>query len=145
MRRFRRRRPPGGFTLIEVLLVLAILVILASLVTVNYISFQKRALVDQARAQIAVFDQALQAYHLSMNSYPTTDQGLWALREPPAGLASPHRWGPEAYLSKDVPLDPWDREYQYLNPGRMNPNSFDVWSLGPDGVDGTEDDIGNWD
>lgn len=144
MHRFRRRRAVGGFTLIEVLLVLAILVILASLVAVNYMGRQKKAAADKARLDIEALGTALKMYHLDLHAYPTTDQGLQALREPPAGLTNPDRWGPGPYLEKEIPFDPWDRPYQYICPGRINTMGYDLWSLGPDGVDGSEDDIANW-
>ena len=145
MKRFRRRRSTGGFTLIEVLLVLAILVILASLVAVNYMGRQKKAAMDKATLDINMLGTALRMYHLDLYTYPTTDQGLHALRQPPAGLVNPDRWGPEPYLEKEVPLDPWGREYRYEYPGRVNTTSYDLWSVGPDGIDGTEDDVANWD
>jgi len=111
-----------AFTLIEVLLVLAILVILASAVAVNYIGRQKEALKDKAKVDIDLLETALKMYHLDMHTYPTTDQGLEALRQPPSDLPNPDKWGPDPYLEKD----------------------YDLWSLGPDGIDGTEDDISNW-
>jgi general secretion pathway protein G len=68
---------------------------------------------------------------------------LSALMTPPGDLANPAKWkGP--YLEKAIPADPWGRPFQYAAPGKHNPQSFDVWSLGPDGADGTEDDVGNW-
>ena len=101
-------------------------------------------LVKAARIQIDVLMNGLQAYQLDMGEFPTTQQGLKALRIRPPGLAKPERWsGP--YLSKDVPLDPWQRPYAYRYPGKHN-NPFvpDIWSHGPDGIDGTADDIGSW-
>ena len=86
---------------------------------------------------------ALQMYEMSIGSYPTTAQGLQALRTAPQELANPSKWdGP--YLDRDIPRDPWDTPYQYCSPGIHNPKSFDVWSFGPDGTNGTPDDIGNW-
>lgn len=141
MKRTRRRR--GGLTLIEVLLVLAILVIIASLAVTAYGPMQRKAYMRAAETQIKAFKTPLSAYMLDMNCYPTTQQGLEALRQMPGDLANPHRWnGP--YLDTPVPLDPWDRPYQYECPGRYNPDEYDVWSLGPDGANGTDDDIGNW-
>ncbi len=133
-----------AFTLIEVLLVLAILVIMASAVAVNYIGRQKEALKDKAKVDIDLLESALKMYHLDLHTYPTTDQGLEALRQPPAGLPNPEQWGPEPYLEKEVPLDPWHKPYQYACPGRVNTQFYDIWSLGPDGVDGSQDDICNW-
>ena len=75
-----------------------------------------------------------------MNGYPQT---LDDLVETPADATNPDKWG-GPYLEKRVPLDPWDNEYMYANPGKNNTTKFDVWSMGADGMDGSEDDIGNW-
>ncbi len=139
----RARRRRGGFTLIEVLLVLVILVVLASLAVMAYGPVQRRANIDAARSQIGLFQTPLDMYQLSIGVYPTTGQGLDALRSPPPDLANPAKWdGP--YLDSPVPLDPWGFPYQYACPGTYNPDKYDVWSVGPDGASGTEDDIGNW-
>jgi general secretion pathway protein G len=142
MKRYRTRRR-GGFTLIEVLLVLIILVIIMGLAAGSYFGQRRAAQVNAARAQIGLFETPLETYNLDMNMYPTTNQGLEALRMPPADLMNAGMWnGP--YLNKEIPLDPWGRPYYYACPGRYNPNGYDVWSSGPDMVDGTDDDIGNW-
>ena len=139
----RSRRREGGFTLIEVLLVLVILVVLASLAVVAYGPMQRRANINAAKSNIGLLKTPLQMYQVSIGSYPTTAQGLEALRVAPADLLNPSKWeGP--YLESDVALDPWDNPYQYVSPGIHNPDSFDLWSFGPDGVNGTDDDIGNW-
>ncbi|MFZ1935995.1 MAG: type II secretion system major pseudopilin GspG [Thermoguttaceae bacterium] len=140
MMRSRSRRQPGGFTLIEVLLVLTILVILASFAVVQFTGVQRGAKLQAAQTQVGLIETAIQTYEASVNSYPSN---LQALRVQPADLPDPTKWaGP--YLYHDIPLDPWGHPYQYACPGRHNPDSFDVWSLGPDGADGTPDDIGNW-
>ncbi|MBN2476175.1 MAG: type II secretion system major pseudopilin GspG [Pirellulales bacterium] len=144
MRMSRSRRRRGGFTLIEVLLVLVILVILASLVVGGYSSARKKANLNAAKAQIGLFESPLKMYEFDVGAYPTTEQGLESLRNPPGDLPNPDKWGPDPYLEKNVPLDPWDNPYQYEQPGRNNPNSYDLWSFGPDGIDGTDDDVGNW-
>jgi len=137
-----RSRRRGGFTLIEVLLVLVILVVLVSLVVGTYTNVQRKALLNAARTQIGLFETPLETYYLDLNTYPATAHGLEALRQPPADLPNPAKWnGP--YLSKPVPLDPWDMPYQYESPGRYNAESYDIRSLGPDGVE-SDDDIGNW-
>lgn len=135
-RRKRRARRPG-FTLMEVLLVLAILVILGSMVGFFIAGMQKGAYEDLARSQIGMFESQLDAFRLHVGSYPTSVQGLQALREPPADLRNPARWrGP--YATKEIPMDPWGNPYQYELVG---PEQFRIWSVGADGVDGTEDDI----
>ena len=139
----RSRRRPAGFTLIEVLLVMVILVTLAAFAVGAYSGIRKQANIDAAGVQIALFEDQLALYELGVRSYPTTDQRLEALRTAPADLVNPDSWaGP--YLKKPVPLDPWDNPYQYESPGKHNPDSCDIWSFGPDGTDGTEDDIDNW-
>lgn len=107
---------------------------------------------DVAKIQIDLFVTALEGYKQSLGNYPTTQQGLQALRTPPSDLPNPQKWnGP--YLNPEIslhpldlglPLDPWDHPYHYRFPGIHNPDTCDVWSVGPDGVDGTKDDIGNW-
>ena len=144
MKRSRDRHQRSGFTLIEVLLVLTILVILASMVVVALGPIQRKSRISAARAQVGLLKTPLQAYQLSIGSYPTTSQGLPALRSSPTDLSNPSKWeGP--YLESNVPLDPWGNPYQYACPGQHNQDSFDVWSSGPDGISGTQDDIGNWD
>ncbi len=143
MTRFPRDRRRRGLTLIEVLLVLAILVIIASLAVTAYGPMQRKAYIRAAKTQIGAFDTPLELFYQDLNSYPSTQQGLEALRQAPADLVNPGKYsGP--YLGTPVPLDPWDRPYQYECPGKYNPDKYDVWSLGPDGADGTDDDIGNW-
>jgi general secretion pathway protein G len=137
--RSRRR----GFTLIEVLIVLVILVIIAGLAAGTFMNRLAKAKIDAARSQIGLFETPLEAYNLDMGYYPTTNEGLQSLVNPPMDLGNSAAWnGP--YLNKNIPLDPWGRPYSYTSPGRFNPNTYDVWSVGPDGVDGTADDIGNW-
>lgn len=139
----RKRTRRGGLTLIEVLLVLMILVILASLAVVAIGPMQRGAYIRAAKAQIDIFKTPLQAYRLDLAAYPTTSQGLEALRASPADLANPTKWqGP--YLDREVPLDPWGNPYRYEYPGKYLIDEPDIWSYGPDGIDGTEDDIGNW-
>lgn len=145
-RRGTRRPQRGGFTLIEVLLVLVILVILGSLATVYIRGARESAMVDAASAQISLFKKGLDMYDLDMNGYPTTSQGLQALVEPPSDLRNPDKWT-NPYLDvplrdgqRMVPSDPWDNPYQYQ---LVDSSTYRIWSFGPDGVDGTEDDISN--
>jgi general secretion pathway protein G len=130
-----RRR---GFTLVEVLLVLVILMIMASLTLLAIGPMQRKAYINSAKTQIGLFKTPLSAYQLDVGSLPAS---LEALRRPPADLPNPAKWaGP--YLESEVPLDPWGHPYQYACPGQHNPDSYDIWSLGPDGT-GNES-IGNW-
>lgn len=142
MTRRTRSRRRGGFTLVEVLLVLVILVVLASMAVMAYGPMQQRARVDAALSQIGLFKTPLELYQTHVGDYPATAQGLEALVTPPADMEAGGWSGP--YLKPAVPLDPWSRPYQYEYPGRYNVNDPDIWSMGPDGINGNEDDIGNW-
>lgn len=143
MRRNRRARVrPAGFTLIEVLLVMVILVILASFAVVYFGGVRKQALIDQAKTQVGLFKPGLEVYELKIGDFPTTSQGLEALRTAPADLADSSKW--VQTLDTPIPPDPWGNPYQYAYPGKRNTQKYDVWSYGPDGQDGTDDDIGNW-
>jgi general secretion pathway protein G len=135
MKRFGDCRERGGFTLIEVLLVMVILVVLASFVVLPVGPIRKKMMEDRAKAQIGMLETAIQTYELDLGTPPAT---LEALRVMPSDLPNPAKWnGP--YLAKDVPLDPWDNYYQYAAPGTRNPDSFDIWTISPEGRE-----IGNW-
>ncbi|MEL6365045.1 MAG: type II secretion system major pseudopilin GspG [Pseudomonadota bacterium] len=137
----RRQR---GFTLIELLVVLVILGLLATVVVINVLPAQDRALVTKAETDIATYEQALQSYRLDMLSYPTTEQGLSALSELPAGVARADRYRPGGYVRR-IELDPWGNPYQYVYPGQRG--DVDIFSYGADGRPGGEGldaDIGNW-
>jgi len=144
-KRNKRGRYPnrGGFTLLEVLLVLFILLTLASLAVVTILSTQQRAQQDTAATFVHMLRSRVDLYTLHVGRPPTTEQGLAALIEAPADLPNPGAWaGPyvEAFTSF---RDPWGNYYQYIRPGRDG-REFDIWSFGPDGIDGTDDDIGSW-
>ncbi|MDZ7619759.1 MAG: type II secretion system major pseudopilin GspG [Patescibacteria group bacterium] len=139
----RRRPAHRGFTLIEVLLVLTILVIIGSIAVVAIVPMQRNAYIRAAEAQVKAFKTPLQAYRIDIGTYPNSSQGLEALRNPPSDLTSPTKWrGP--YLETPVPADPWSNPYRYEYPGKFQEDWPDIWSYGPDGIDGTDDDIGNW-
>ena len=139
MKSSRDRRRRGAFTLIEVLLVLVILVILASLAVTAYGPIQERANIDAAKAKIGLCKVPLEAYRPHMNRFP---EDLEELRVEPANAPAGKWSGP--YIENVVLTDPWDNPIQYECPGRHNPNSYDIWSWGPNMIDGDEDDIGNW-
>jgi general secretion pathway protein G len=126
----QRRR--GGLTLVEVMLVLVILMIIASLAVTAYGPIQRKAYINASKTQIKAFKTPLEAYKLDMSDFPATADGLEALRGTPSGVANP------------VPLDPWGNPYQYEYPGKHEDEKPDIWSFGPDGMDNTDDDIGNW-
>lgn len=139
----RDRCRRGAFTLVEVLLVLVILVIIGSIAVTAYGPIQRRAYINAAKSQIKAFKTPLNAYRLDLGDFPTTSQGLEALRNPPADLPNLEDYG-GPYLDSPVPLDPWNNPYMYEYPGRYDPMQPDIWSFGPDGVNGTDDDIGSW-
>ena len=142
----RRSRPAAGFTLIELLVVLAIIAVLASVVAPTLFQNVGDAQRTAAKSQIEMFSLALDSYRLDNRSYPSTEQGLDALRAlPSAGDAPPNWRGP--YLRRTVPLDPWGRPYVYVAPGRANPSSYDLYTLGKDGRVGGENedaDVTSW-
>ena len=137
----RSRKREKGFTLIELLIVMVILGLLAALVGPRMFGKVGKSKQKAAKAQIALFETALDTYRLDVGKYPATDQGLEALRSAQDGA---ERWdGP--YLSKKIPLDPWGHPYEYRSPGEHG--DFDVISLGADGSQGGEgedEDIVSW-
>ncbi|MBC9071689.1 type II secretion system major pseudopilin GspG [Thauera sp. CAU 1555] len=131
-----------GFTLIEVMVVIVILGVLAALVVPRIMSRPDEARVVAAKQDIATIMQALKLYKLDNRHYPSNAQGLSALLERPAGNPTPENW--KRYLER-LPLDPWGKPYQYLNPGLQG--EVDVMSFGADGKSGGESfdaDIGSW-
>jgi general secretion pathway protein G len=138
-----RRR--SGFTLIEILVVIVVIAILATLVAPNVFQHVGAAKSATAKSQMEMLTTALDAYRLSNGSYPSTEQGLQALYERPS-IDPPSNWN-APYLRKPVPLDPWENPYIYVYPGQQNPNGFDLYSYGADGLPGGEGenaDIVSW-
>lgn len=135
----RLRRSRRGFTLVELLLVLVILGILASLVLPKFTGRTEQARVTAAQTQISTFGTALDAFEVDTGSYPRGQDGLNQLVAAPADV--PNWRGP--YLKSEIPLDPWGRAYIYEFPGRINPAGYDLRSTGPDGQPNTADDIVN--
>lgn len=127
----------SGFTLIEVLVVIVVLGVLASLVAPNVFQHVGGAKDAVARSQVELLAASLDAYRMDNDVYPSTEQGLESLRRQPLSDPVPRNWrGP--YLRKEVPLDPWGRPYVYRSPGEANPWGFDLLSYGRDGKDGGE-------
>ena len=140
----RRSIRVQGFTLIEVIVVLFILLALMAVAVRSYWGIQEKAQRDSTQLYVNALADAVRYYQVTVGRFPTTEQGLNALLNPPDDLPDPAKWaGP--YLKDNVQThDPWGNPYKYVSPGTRTREGFDVWSLGPDGIDGTEDDIGNW-
>ena len=137
-------RRTEGFTLIEILVVITILGILAALIVPRVMDRPDQARATAARADIAAIMGALKLYRLDNGTYPTTEQTLGALVKKPDRGEIPRNWKAGGYLDK-LPVDPWQTEYQYLNPGIRG--EVDVFSLGKDrkpGGEGLDADIGSW-
>ncbi|MBK8060308.1 MAG: type II secretion system major pseudopilin GspG [Gemmatimonadetes bacterium] len=129
------RRPSRGFTLLELLVVIIVLGLLAGLVAPQIFGRVGEAKITTARTQMSLVGTALDSYRLDNGAYPTTEQGLQALRDKPTREPIATNWrGP--YLRKEVPLDPWGRAYVYRAPGSRNPNGYDLSTLGRDGTEG---------
>jgi len=151
MRTTKRHARPGsangGFTLIEILVVVAVLAVLAALVAPNVFGHLGTAKDAAARSQMEMLGAALDAYRLDNGRYPTTAQGLETLRSEPLVEPRPQNWrGP--YLRRAVPLDPWGNPYVFVSPGEANPNGYDLLSYGADGRPGgvgEDSDISSWD
>ncbi len=134
----------SGFTLVELMVVIVIIGLLATVVMINVLPSQDRAMVEKARADIAVLEQAVELYRLEMLSFPENGDGLTALVSAPPNLARPERYRTGGYIRR-LPEDPWGNPYYYLIPGRQS--AYDIYSLGSDGREGGEGDaadIGNW-
>lgn len=131
----RTARP--GLTLIEVMVVVIVLGLLAGLVAPQILGRVSEARSETARTQLELIRVALDNYYLDNGRYPTTSQGLEALRTRPASDPEPRDWrGP--YLRGEVPTDPWGRPFIYRSPGEQNPATFDLKTLGADGEPGGE-------
>lgn len=129
----------AGVTLVEMMVVIVIIGLVTAIVVINVLPSQDTARIEKARADIHVIEQALELYRLDNSRYPSMDEGLEALIDPPAEDAAR-----EAYIRR-LPNDPWGRPYEYVSPGEHGP--FDLYSLGADaqeGGEGVDGDIGNW-
>ena len=143
-RQIRRPDAEAGFTLLELMVVIVILGLLATVVMVNVLPSQDRAMKEKARADISVLEQSIEGYRLDNVAFPTHEQGLQALVTPPAGMIRPDRYREGGYIRR-LPQDPWGNPYQYAVPGEKG--RFDIYSFGADGRKGGEGDdadIGNW-
>jgi len=134
-----------AFTLLEVLMVVVIIGILAALVVPNLFGTLEGARIDTTKSTVeSGFNGTLDLYRMHMGRYPTTDEGLAALVEKPDDDELAEKWrGP--YLKEGTKLqDAWNNDFIYESPGQVNEESYDLSSAGPDGQEGTDDDITNW-
>lgn len=139
-----RKRTSAAFTLIEIMVVVIILGILAATIIPQFMGTTQDAKISAAKSQIAELESALERFYVHMDRYPTPDEGLKVLVDPPGNDDSKKWRGP--YI-KQLRNDPWGNPYQYIFPGTHHPTSFDLWSRGSDGAEGGEGeaaDLGNW-
>ncbi len=142
----KKKLDARGFTLIELMVVLVILGVLASLIVPRIMSRPEEARRIKARVDIQSLETALKLYNLDTGDYPTTEQGLQALIEPPSVGVLATKWRDGGYLEKrKIPKDPWGNDYIYLSPGTQG--DFDLISYGADGElggEGKDEDVVNW-
>ena len=139
-----RKKPDRGFSLIELMVVVVILSILAMVIVPRVIDRPDQARVARAESDIAALSSALDLYRLDNHTYPTTEQGLDALFEPPGIEPEPPNWAENGYIDR-IPQDPWGRDYQYVSPGQHGP--YDLYTYGADGEpggEGVDAMLGNW-
>ncbi len=135
----------AGFTLLEIMVVVVIIAILASLVAPKILGRIDDARVTKIKSDLNSIEAALDLYYLDNSIYPSTEQGLVALVKKPGGFPEPKKYHSGGYL-KSLPRDPWDVPYLYLSPGDDN-RPYDIYTLGADGREtgeGMNADIGNW-
>lgn len=137
-----KRINQNGFTLIEIMVVVVILGILATIIVPQIVRRPDEARIVKAKQDVITIQSAMDLYKLDNGFYPSTDQGIQALVTKPSNDRVPPSWKP--YL-KQLPMDPWDRPYQYLNPGQHG--DIDIFTYGADGRPGgtgINAEIGNW-
>tara|TARA_R110002126_G_scaffold43555_22_gene124948 strand:+ start:1126 stop:1569 length:444 start_codon:yes stop_codon:yes gene_type:complete len=135
------RQTQKGFTLLEVMVVIVILGIIASMVVPNLMGNQEQAARQKVVVDIQQLESALDMYRLRNGFYPTTEQGIGSLVTAPTSQPAPRSF-PDGGFIRRLPKDPWNEDYIMVSPGQLG--RIDVYSKGPDRVAGTDDDIGNW-
>ncbi len=130
----RRAKRVRGMSLLEIMVVITLIGLVTAAIGVAVIGQLNKGQADTARNQSYEIAKALDIYKLQNGSYPSTGQGLGVLKDPPKGKG----------IMDEIPKDPWGQDYIYTNPGQKNPKKFDIRSKGNDGVEGNEDDVGNW-
>ncbi len=139
----KRASSEAGFSLVELMVVVFIMGLLATLIVVNVAPVGDQSRVTKAQGDISTIEQALEQYSLDMYTYPDQSNGLAALKTAPAGVDTA-RYRPGGYI-KRLRDDPWGNPYQYVRPAQRSGGQYDIYSTGPDGEAGNDDDIGNWD
>jgi general secretion pathway protein G len=137
--------PEAGLTLIEIMVVVVIIGILATIIVINVLPSQNRAMIEKARADVSQLESAVEMYRLTLNTYPTIEEGLEVLVTAPGDARLAARYPDGGFINR-LPEDPWGNEYQFVIPGEFG--RFDIWSFGADGRvggEGEDADIGNWD
>jgi general secretion pathway protein G len=143
VQRFNRPKSQGGFTLVEILTVCVILAILVATIAPEILGTSKDAKISATKSDVSELGSAIERFYINMDRYPTSDEGLAALTQPPTDAGTKWR-GP--YIKK-LRNDPWGNPYQYQCPGTHNQNTYDIWSKGPGtsgGGSDTSGEIGNW-
>lgn len=136
------RSKDAGFSLVELLVTVSIMALLATAVVISVGPVLGKSRVDRARADVAALESGLEQYSFDMFNYPGADAGLDALKTPPND-DKVDQYRPGGYI-KRIQQDPWGNDYHYAVPGPRSGGAYDVYSAGPDGEPGNDDDIGNW-
>ena len=134
----------SGFSLLEILVAMAIMAILGGIMAVQFIDKTTEASMQRIKGDLATLESALIQYHVDNFMLPSTEQGLEALVKKPSSSPIPKNYAKSGYVSK-LGTDPWGNEYQYISPGEYS--DYDIFSLGQDGEvggEGPDRDIGNW-
>ncbi len=132
------RRNRAGYTLFEIMLVLGIITVILGSAIYMMSGNLDAAKLQRTDGDFQTIESSLRLYEMSNRAFPTTAQGLEALVTKPTSEPMPRRW---SNIMTAVPKDPWQNDYGYVYPGKRNPASFDIYSFGPDKVEGTDDDV----
>ncbi|BDU51700.1 type II secretion system major pseudopilin GspG [Haliovirga abyssi] len=140
------KKKENGFTLIEIIIVVVIIGFLAATIGPNLFNRVSQAEKVTTKNQIKIIQMALDNYWLDNKNYPTTEQGLRALTEKPITYPIAGNWNGPYLEKKEIPKDAWGNKFEYRSPGYNNPEKYDIWSNGEDGIEGGKDsdDITNW-
>ena len=144
MKKQLRKAKKSAFTIVEIMVVVVVIAILASIIIPQFVGTAKDAKVSAAKGTVSELESAVDRFYVHMDRYPTADEGLKVLVDAPANDEGKKWRGP--YI-KQLRNDPWGNPYQYAVPGTHHTSSYDVWSRGADGADGGDGDnadIGNW-